>query len=97
MTQEEASPLIGNHGDERRSHLEERVMLPDPELLPIRPRCPKCHSRMLTLDVSPGPEGFERRTFGCSKCGHSEESVIACDPMRSNAVGWTLGELKHPK
>jgi hypothetical protein len=70
---------------------------PDTELLlPIgRPRCPKCHMRMVTADVSSGPEGFEHRTFGCLKCGHTESKVIACDPLKSDAVGWLSGELGH--
>jgi len=51
---------------------------------------------MLMVDVSPGPEGFEHRTFECAKCGYGEESVAVCDPLRSNAVGWTEGELKPP-
>jgi uncharacterized protein with PIN domain len=46
---------------------------PDPELLPIhRPRCPKCQTRMITVAVASASEGFERRTFECRKCGHSE-------------------------
>ena len=69
---------------------------PDPELLPIRPLCPRCQARMLMVDFSPGPEGFEHRTFECAKCGYGEESVTVCDPLRSNAVGWTEGELKPP-
>ena len=73
------------------------MIKPDPELLPIkRPLCPRCQARMLTVDVSPGPEGFEHRTFECAKCGYGEESVTVCDPLRSNAVGWTEGELKPP-
>ena len=32
----------------------------------------------------------------CAKCGYGEESVAVCDPLRSNAVGWTEGELKPP-
>jgi hypothetical protein len=69
---------------------------PDPELLPIgRPRCPKCTTRMITTNVSPGPEGFEHRTFECLKCGHTNEKVLACDPLKSNAPGWLLGELGH--
>ena len=71
---------------------------PAPELLPpIKPpRCPRCQARMLTIDVSPGPDGFEHRTFECLTCGHTQETVIASDPLRSNAVGWTEGELKPP-
>jgi tRNA(Ile2) C34 agmatinyltransferase TiaS len=70
---------------------------PDPVLLPVqRPRCPRCQARMSTIDLSPGPEGFEHRTVECSKCGYSEETVAACDPLRSNAVGWLASELKPP-
>jgi hypothetical protein len=50
---------------------------------------------MITADVSPGPEGFEHRTFECLKCGHTESKVIACDPLKSDAVGWLSGELGH--
>jgi hypothetical protein len=48
---------------------------------------------MMTADVAPGPEGFERRTFRCLKCGHTNGKMIACDPLDSNAVGWLTGEL----
>jgi hypothetical protein len=69
---------------------------PNPELLPIgRPRCLKCNVRMITADVSAGPEGFERRTFECLKCGDTDSKVIPCDPLKSNAVGWLSGELGH--
>jgi len=47
---------------------------------------------LMTTNVSPGPEGFERRTFECLKCNHTEIRVIACDPLRSDAVGWLSGE-----
>jgi hypothetical protein len=66
---------------------------PDPELLPIhRPRCPDCQMRMITADVSCGPEGFEHRTFECSRCGHSETRVTTGDPLQPGAMGWTNGE-----
>jgi hypothetical protein len=48
---------------------------------------------MVTTDVSLGPEGFEHRTFECLKCGHTNSKMIACDPLRSDAIGWLLGEL----
>jgi hypothetical protein len=71
---------------------------PDPELLPIgRPRCPACSMRMLTADISPGPEGFEQRTFECLRCGHIEKKLFACDPLPSNLVGWPPDEVARPQ
>jgi hypothetical protein len=71
---------------------------PDPELLPVpRPRCPNCQTRMIAVAIASGPEGFERRTFECRKCGHCETDVVANDPLNSDAVGWTAGELRPPQ
>jgi hypothetical protein len=70
---------------------------PDPELLPIRrPRCPKCQARMMTDAVSDGPEGFERVTFSCPKCAHTEIKILPRDPLSSDAAGWINGELRPP-
>jgi hypothetical protein len=70
---------------------------PDPELLPMqRPRCPKCRARMLTADLSPGPDGFESRTFECLRCNHTEKRILASDPLKSAAVGWLSGEPGRP-
>jgi len=52
---------------------------------------------MITSAVSDGPEGLEQRTFKCAKCGHTETRTLASDPFRSNAFGWTNGELRPPK
>ena len=74
-----------------------RMPKPDPELLPIhRPRCPHCQIRMITADVSSGPEGFEHRTFECSRCGHTETRVVASEHLQTDAVGWTSGNLRRP-
>jgi hypothetical protein len=51
---------------------------------------------MMLARVSPGPTGFELRTFDCSKCEHVEKIVIASDPMKSRDVGWLVGELQPP-
>ena len=71
----------------------------DPELLsPLTPpRCRHCLARMKIIDVAAGSEGFEHRIFQCALCGQTEETVVACDPLRSLAVGWLKsGELKPP-
>jgi hypothetical protein len=51
---------------------------------------------MIVADISPGPDGFEHRKFECRKCGHIESEVVACDPLRSDAIGWLSGELVGP-
>ena len=70
---------------------------PDPELLQVhRPLCPKCQKRMTTTAVSDGPEGFERRRFECLKCTVTEIRMLACDPIKSDALRWLSGELRRP-
>jgi hypothetical protein len=53
--------------------------------------------RMVTAAVEEGPEGFEHRIFECRKYGHSEQSAIASDRLRTDAVGWLKSELQPPK
>ena len=61
-----------------------------------RLRCQTCQTRMNLAQISPGPTGFELRTFDCSGCGNVEKIVIASDPMKSGDVGWLVGELQPP-
>lgn len=71
---------------------------PDPELLPIRPRCPKCQTRMISTDVVVEANGFEDRTLECISCGHIETRRTATGPLVSPpAVAGTKGELKPPE
>jgi hypothetical protein len=75
--------------------------MPDyPAVIPLlaiqRLRCPKCHTRMALARISPGPTGFELRTFDCSRCDHVEKIAIASDPMKSGDVGWLVSELQPP-
>ncbi len=52
---------------------------------------------MITVAIASGPEGFEHRTFACRKCGHCEIDVVTNDPLKSDVVGWTVGELRRPE
>ena len=62
-----------------------------------RPRCPNCRqSRMLLSGLEQGPAGFDYRSFECPKCGRAETTVVASDPMTSDALGWLASELKPP-
>jgi len=68
----------------------------DPELLPVhRPRCPSCQTRMIMAEVSPGPEGFERCTYQCSKCSCTEIRVEVCNSFNPGAVGWATGAARE--
>ncbi|MGX0962378.1 ribosomal protein L37AE/L43A [Bradyrhizobium japonicum] len=61
-----------------------------------RPMCPVCKHRMGLARISPGPRGFDERTFECSTCERTEVVRLAVDPMQTDAVGWLAGELKPP-
>jgi len=61
-----------------------------------RLRCSTCQTRMILAQISPGPTGFELRTFDCAKCSHVEKIFIASDPMKSGDVGWLVGEVQAP-
>jgi hypothetical protein len=60
-------------------------------------RCTKCRTRMMPAHISPGPTGFELRTFDCAKCGHVEKIVIALDATKSGDVGWFVDEPQPTK
>jgi len=51
---------------------------------------------MALARISPGPRGFDERTFECSTCERTEMVRFAVDPMQTDAVGWLAGELKPP-
>jgi hypothetical protein len=72
-------------------------MRPESSLMPVlRPRCPKCESRMMLASITPGPEGFDLRTFECKRCDHSYTTAIARDPMNAVSAGWVASELRAP-
>ena len=51
---------------------------------------------MKLAQISPGPTGFELRTYDCANCAHVEKIVIALDPMKSGDVGWLVSEVQPP-
>jgi hypothetical protein len=68
----------------------------EPSLLPIeRPRCLKCHGRMMLARIKRGPNHSDVRTFERPKCEHVQ-SMLVEDPMNSS-LGWQHSELNSPK
>jgi Zn ribbon nucleic-acid-binding protein len=63
-----------------------------------RPLCPKCKTKTMLARITPGPSGFEVRTFECPACDHIDQVVIElADPMKAPEVaGWFQGELRAP-
>ncbi len=63
-----------------------------------RPPCPKCGTTTMLARITPGPAGFDIRTYDCPACDHVHQLVAAyVDPMKSRAVsGWLRGELQAP-
>ena len=54
--------------------------------MPIRrPICPVCQTRTVLARVTPGPIGFDIRTFECPACKHVNQTVVELigDPMKS--------------
>jgi hypothetical protein len=48
--------------------------------------------------ITPGPSGFDIRTFECPACEQIHQVVVKLiDPMKAAAVaGWFQGELRAP-
>jgi hypothetical protein len=63
-----------------------------------RPLCPKCKTTTMLARVTPGPFGFDIRTFECPACEHFHQRVAeAVDPMKCClTAGWLRGELRAP-
>ncbi|WP_245301982.1 hypothetical protein [Bradyrhizobium sp. LTSP885] len=63
-----------------------------------RPPCAKCETRMMLARITPGPSGFDIRTFECPACDHVHQMTVGLvDPMKSlKANGWLHGQLQAP-
>jgi hypothetical protein len=65
----------------------------------LQPLCPMCQTRTLLARVTPGPIGFDIRTFECPACHHVHQTAVdlLIDPMKSlRAITWLRGQLQAP-
>lgn len=62
-----------------------------------RPCCPKCQTTTMLARITPGPAGFEIRTFECPACDQVHQTVEPTDPMKCVTThGWLRGQLSAP-
>jgi hypothetical protein len=64
-----------------------------------RPLCPVCQTRTVLARVTPGPIGFDIRTFVCPECKQVHQTVadLLIDPMKSVTTNtWLRGQLQAP-
>ncbi|UPK34890.1 response regulator [Bradyrhizobium sp. 186] len=63
-----------------------------------RPPCPKCQTTTMLARITPGPAGFDIRTFECPACDFIHQiAVELVDPMKSaDTLAWFQGELRAP-
>jgi hypothetical protein len=69
---------------------------PDPELLPERPRCPECESRMALALIEPVSSDIDLRTFECAKCGEILKIIVDSPLKADRTTGSQNSELKSP-
>ena len=85
--------------DEQRRDTHERGIMskiPDVPLSSIeRPRCHRCHTRMMLARITPLPDGSEQRTFECPKCDSTETMTVA-DPLKSEAIERLTTNVRPP-
>jgi hypothetical protein len=64
----------------------------------LRPLCPACQTRTKLARITPGPLGFDIRTFECPACNHVHQTVVELiDPMKSlKTNAWLRGQLQAP-
>jgi hypothetical protein len=65
----------------------------------LRPICPTCQTRTVLARITPGPIGFDIRTFECPACKHVNQTVVELliDPIKSlKTNAWLRGQLQAP-
>jgi hypothetical protein len=54
--------------------------------------------RMVSTAVAATADGFDDRTFECTKCGHVGTRRMIADPLGSpTAVAWSSASVKPPE
>ena len=63
-----------------------------------RTLCPMCRAEAVLARITPGPFGFDIRTFECPACKDVHQLVAdLVDPMKSpRTTGWLHGQLQAP-
>ena len=59
-------------------------------------RCLVCQSPMEVMRAIEAHAGFEHWTLRCTRCGRIQQAQVNTDPLKSEALGWTEGELRPP-
>jgi len=59
-------------------------------------RCLVCRSPLEVQRITEARAGFEHWTLRCTRCGRIEQAQVNTDPLKSEALGWTEGELRPP-
>jgi hypothetical protein len=58
--------------------------------------CLVCQSPMEVQRITQARAGFEHWTLRCTRCERIEQTQVSTDPLKSEALGWTEGELRPP-
>lgn len=82
----------------RHPTVTESVVLPPITRVSVmQTECPSCQSEMMLARTTPGPPGYEFRTFACSRCAREVRKVAKLDPAQSEmTAGWPRGQLVSP-
>jgi hypothetical protein len=76
--------------------------MPEPQKPALLPRrttarlCLVCQWPMEVQRIAEARVGFEHWTLRCPRCGRIDQVQVPTDPLKSDAPGWTKGELRRP-
>ena len=76
--------------------------MPEPQRPALLPRrttarlCLVCQWPMEVRRIAEARVGFEHWTLRCPRCGRIDQVQVPTDPLKSEALGRTKGELRRP-